>query len=181
MSEIVRPTRDGIHGREYISTSVDIGKKPSFLSFESDTTDFNLPPIISLPFPVIFDMPSEKHTLPKLDPFILETARQTGLIAVICSKTWDALKLDNKEEYLNNIAFFLEPDGPEIPKDLVSNRTRLIEIPDGKDVVQQCETTEKAFSELCCSCKDYRQWTNASTRVEELSNRALIRFIWLLI
>ena len=29
MSEIVRPTRDGIHGREYISTSVDIGRKPS--------------------------------------------------------------------------------------------------------------------------------------------------------
>ena len=28
MSEIVRPTRDGIHGREYISTSVDIGSKP---------------------------------------------------------------------------------------------------------------------------------------------------------
>ena len=27
MSEIVRPTRDGIHGREYISTSVDIGRK----------------------------------------------------------------------------------------------------------------------------------------------------------
>ena len=34
MSEIVRPTRDGIHGREYISTSVDIGKKPSYLSFD---------------------------------------------------------------------------------------------------------------------------------------------------
>ena len=28
MSEIVRPTRDGIHGREYISTAVDIGRKP---------------------------------------------------------------------------------------------------------------------------------------------------------
>ena len=26
MSEIVRPTRDGIHGREYISTSIDLGK-----------------------------------------------------------------------------------------------------------------------------------------------------------
>ncbi len=26
MSEIVRPTRDGIHGREYISTAVDIGR-----------------------------------------------------------------------------------------------------------------------------------------------------------
>src|SRR4030067_29625 len=31
MSEIVRPTRDGIHGREYISTSVDIGARPPFL------------------------------------------------------------------------------------------------------------------------------------------------------
>ena len=30
MSEIVRPTRDGIHGREYISTAVDIGQKPAF-------------------------------------------------------------------------------------------------------------------------------------------------------
>jgi len=29
MSEIVRPTRDGIHGREYISTSVDIGQAPA--------------------------------------------------------------------------------------------------------------------------------------------------------
>ena len=33
MSEIVRPTRDGIHGREYISTLVDIGRKLPFLSF----------------------------------------------------------------------------------------------------------------------------------------------------
>ena len=28
MSEIVRPTRDGIHGREYISTAVDLGRSP---------------------------------------------------------------------------------------------------------------------------------------------------------
>lgn len=35
MSEIVRPTRDGVFGREYISTSVDIGSKPFFLDFSS--------------------------------------------------------------------------------------------------------------------------------------------------
>ena len=34
MSEIVRPTRDGIHGREYISTAVDIGRKPPYLTFD---------------------------------------------------------------------------------------------------------------------------------------------------
>jgi len=28
MSEIVRPTRDGIHGREFISTEVDLGETP---------------------------------------------------------------------------------------------------------------------------------------------------------
>ena len=35
MSEIVRPTRDGIHGREFISTAIDLGAKPLVLSFDS--------------------------------------------------------------------------------------------------------------------------------------------------
>jgi hypothetical protein len=39
MSEIVRPTRDGIHGREYISTAVDIGRKPAYLTFERGEPD----------------------------------------------------------------------------------------------------------------------------------------------
>ncbi len=36
MSEIVRPTRDGIHGRESISTSVDIGRLPLWLEFDAE-------------------------------------------------------------------------------------------------------------------------------------------------
>ena len=36
MSEIVRPSRDGIHGRELISTIVDIGSKPMRLQFDSE-------------------------------------------------------------------------------------------------------------------------------------------------
>ena len=55
MSEIVRPTRDGIHGREYISTSVDVGRKPLFLRFNGDGSPDDLPPIVELPIPVIFD------------------------------------------------------------------------------------------------------------------------------
>ena len=38
MSEIVRPTRDGIHGREYISTSVDIGRKLPYLALPRRAT-----------------------------------------------------------------------------------------------------------------------------------------------
>ena len=52
MSEIVRPTRDGIHGREYISTSVDIGRKPSYLSLNGTKSLANLPPLVSIPHAV---------------------------------------------------------------------------------------------------------------------------------
>jgi ferredoxin len=57
MSEIVRPTRDGIHGREVISTSVDIGRIPPFLEFDSSgavTTD--MPPLIDIPIPMTLDL-----------------------------------------------------------------------------------------------------------------------------
>lgn len=57
MSEIVRPTRDGIHGREYISTSVDIGRKPSLLEFDKDgTLETKMPPILEQPIPVVMDL-----------------------------------------------------------------------------------------------------------------------------
>ena len=59
MSEIVRPTRDGIHGREYISTSVDVGPKPMRLSFTADgkmrTEPSNL---LELPIPAVLDVPA---------------------------------------------------------------------------------------------------------------------------
>jgi len=174
MSEIVRPTRDGIHGREYISTSVDIGKKPSYLSFENDRLTSVLPPIISLPFPVVFDTPSEKHSLPQLNPFILETARQTGLIAIIGSGSWEAINLENKEEYLNNVAFLLEADGPEIPTDIL-NRTRLVEIPDSKEIVQQVTRLKKALPD-CVVAVRVPLNGNALRRVEELSQSGIDTF-----
>lgn len=52
MSEIVRPTRDGIHGREFISTSVDIGKRVPFLQFDEAQQPIGpLPQTISIPIP----------------------------------------------------------------------------------------------------------------------------------
>ena len=55
MSEIVRPTRDGIHGREYISTSVNLGGAPEMLEFDSDGRLLTpLPALLSLPLPVVF-------------------------------------------------------------------------------------------------------------------------------
>ncbi len=51
MSEIVRPTRDGIHGREMISTVVDIGRKQAYLDLSQP-----LPPAApTIPLPILFD------------------------------------------------------------------------------------------------------------------------------
>ncbi len=54
MSEIVRPTRDGVYGREYISTVVDIGRKPFSLDFE---TGKGVVRTVQAPVPIIFDEP----------------------------------------------------------------------------------------------------------------------------
>ena len=58
MSEIVRPTRDGIHGREFISTSVDLGEKPPFLIFDERGRPAGAMPVaITLPVPFLLDAP----------------------------------------------------------------------------------------------------------------------------
>lgn len=58
MSEIVRPTRDGIHGREYISTLIELGSRPARLHFDDKGELITeLPRILELPIPVLFDIP----------------------------------------------------------------------------------------------------------------------------
>ncbi len=64
MSEIVRPTRDGIHGREYINTGVDLGSKLNHLTFDSNGQLISVvPETIDLPFPILFDITAYKLSL----------------------------------------------------------------------------------------------------------------------
>ncbi|HEX7474619.1 MAG TPA: glutamate synthase-related protein [Dehalococcoidales bacterium] len=58
MSEIVRPTRDGIHGREYINTSVELSRRPMQLKFKPDMTLATEPaPILEIPLPITLQQP----------------------------------------------------------------------------------------------------------------------------
>ena len=102
MSEIVRPTRDGIHGREYISTSVDIGRKLPYLAFNGNKNAANASPLVSIPMPMIIDMTSPAHTLPQLNPIIAQTAVNTDIIAIIDSRQWQG-----NDKQLENIAFYI--------------------------------------------------------------------------
>ena len=87
MSEIVRPTRDGIHGREYISTSVDVGRKLPHLAFRDGRLAVQPPPLVELPLPVIFDLVPEPWQRGAVVRAIAEAAAQLGTLAVLRPST----------------------------------------------------------------------------------------------
>ena len=135
MSEIVRPTRDGIHGREYISTAVDIGRKLPLLRFESRTMSEELPPIVDIPMPMIIDMMPPAYRVPKLLPIFMTVAGQTGLIMIVDSQDWDLLGNDI-EQYLPNLAVYLGTGIPVPNKELLQ-KMRLVEISDDDEIDQR--------------------------------------------
>ena len=58
MSEIVRPTRDGIHGREYINTCIELSRRPERLAFNEDgSLAVEVKPILEIPLPILFQQP----------------------------------------------------------------------------------------------------------------------------
>jgi Conserved region in glutamate synthase len=84
MSEIVRPTRDGIHGREYISTSVDIGPKPMRLRFGPDGALLTSPArLLEVQLPAILDVPGWAVECEHLAAARVQAARALGTVAVI--------------------------------------------------------------------------------------------------
>ena len=147
MSEIVRPTRDGIHGREYISTSVDIGRKPPFLALDGDDAVGSLPPLVSIPLPLIIDLSSPAHTLPKLDAIIEQTAADTNLIAIMDSRHRPA-----KDARFEHIAFYLGPESPPVPNDLL-RKTRLVEIADSATVTERIKEIKKIHPKIVVSIR----------------------------
>ncbi len=84
MSEIVRPSRDGIHGRELISTIVDIGSKPMRLQFDADGGLVSAgPKMMSIQVPFIFDSPAKSVMTPRLAKIWKTAAEQVDTLALI--------------------------------------------------------------------------------------------------
>jgi ferredoxin len=141
MSEIVRPTRDGIHGREYISTTVDIGRKPPFLSFDNDKLGSTTRPLVDIPMPVIIDMMPAPYRVPRLLPVFPAVAAKTGLLTIINPRDWDSLGED-KEKYLPQIVFYLDASATTPPKELIQ-KTRLVEISDEGDIDRRIQALKE--------------------------------------
>ncbi len=84
MSEIVRPTRDGIHGREFISTVVDLGEKPAYLVFDPQGKPLKADTrFLTIPLPFIFDIPPDSVLSPRLIDILVKSAAEIETLAVI--------------------------------------------------------------------------------------------------
>ena len=124
MSEIVRPTRDGIHGREFISTSVDIGRKPAWLEFgKNGNVLTEIPPTIELPIPVIVDVTRLRSVS---DDMMTGFARAAKHLNTLILASADSLPSQASAE-LSSHYVPVFPEGADV---------RTIEIPKGVQMVE---------------------------------------------
>jgi glutamate synthase domain-containing protein 2/Na+-translocating ferredoxin:NAD+ oxidoreductase RNF subunit RnfB len=84
MSEIVRPTRDGIHGREYISTVIELGRRPQRLEFdEQGQLLTQVPRFIEIPLPAILGLPESGFVTAATIQAIVRAAESLQTVAVL--------------------------------------------------------------------------------------------------
>jgi len=108
MSEIVRPTRDGIHGREYISTSVTLGRIPHGKNlFSSNFSGDSFPPRVEASIPLIFDLSPFGQFSPSVLLAMALAARETNTFLVV-----GAEHIDEKLRPLTDHLIPLLPQGP---------------------------------------------------------------------
>jgi len=113
MSEIVRPTRDGVYGREYISTTVDIGRKPTSIDFAK--IDYQ-PKSLEIPVPIIFDeLPTGTDTA-DIRAAVGLASEKIGILNISRDTRHRETGLDSLLPIIDEkgIADNEEPDQPEI-------------------------------------------------------------------
>ena len=133
MSEIVRPTRDGKKGREYISTAVDIGRKLPMLNFDKGVLTTTLPPLVDIPIPLIIDMLPEKYSFPVLAPVFQAVAARTGTMVIT---RWKNAESSALYKNLSNLIFYVNKDTPLPPAEIL-RKVKMVEIGDGENVTDQ--------------------------------------------
>ena len=145
MSEIVRPTRDGIHGREYISTTVDLGRKVKFLRFEKGVPA-PTPPLVELPLPIIFDMLPFSPPATHITEAILRTAQAVDTVAIVNASLWDR----RYDPYLGSTMLYLDKESDTVTP---LGAFRLVEIPDGPEVFDRKARLKRQNQNLVVSIR----------------------------
>jgi ferredoxin len=143
MSEIVRPTRDGIHGREYINTSVDLGRKLNHLEFSADgRLQSIIPNIVDIPIPILFEMPALELS-PNVREAVLKAAAEIRTFTVI-----PAADITSEiEKYRGSIIPLLAAGEIEAHKDAIKE-ARLVSVEYSEAVLKDLPAVKGKIAKL---------------------------------
>jgi hypothetical protein len=162
MSEIVRPTRDGIHGREYISTSVDIGTKPMRLEFGPDGQLLTEPAnLLELQLPAILDMPGWEVRGTHLSAARAAAAQELSSVAVMPAAEAAALPPGR----LPFVVPLLAKDGAGVSPALLA-AVRMVELEEGADLAERAAALQRAYPKLVVAGRVALHPTSAGRAVE---------------
>jgi len=168
MSEIVRPTRDGIHGREYISTSVDIGPKPLRLKFTPDGGMLTPPlRLLEIQLPAILDVPAWQAQGARLAAARIAAAKELKTLAVV--RAGDAVQALPKQ-----LPFLT----PVVAKEDIANSqdilesVRMAQLQDGPDVAALAARLHSINQQLTV-CVRLPLSPTAADRIMELNRSGL--------
>lgn len=169
MSEIVRPTRDGIHGRETISTAVDLGPGLRALAFDAEGRLVSKMPLsLSLPMPVLFN--------PLLMPLpgrgairaLAQAAAKLGVLSIIEPHDIDA----DLNEYGDSLA-------PRVSKANIDHvpdhwRPRYVEVeePEFDDLLATIELARSRWPDALIAARVPFS-PDAAAQVEHLANEGV--------
>ncbi len=133
MSEIVRPTRDGIHGREHISTTVTLGRMVSGLCGMVFDKDGNLKSLIPLnreiPIPVIFGLMPFFPGMSALSSLALAASKLTTYLTLPAENASEELR-----EYYSHLLIRLKPGEIERYRNIIEWAT-IVEFTPNQDQI----------------------------------------------
>jgi len=114
MSEIVRPTRDGVYGREYISTLVDLGRKLKFVTL-SGKSQGEFSRTIEIPLPIEFDFLPSNLCSQSIFKSVAAAAKTTGTLFIASLEQVE----DLPEAYRGNMVPLVSPDDVQDHRELI--------------------------------------------------------------
>ena len=146
MSEIVRPTRDGIHGREYISTMVDLGRTPEYLLFGEDRKVKDAwPEVISIPVPIILKVPQFGDLSERTFEGWARAAAELGILFALAPEQI----VGSMGQHAHNLMPILG-QGTDVLADIPQG-ARIVEIPDQPGFQAVIDSMKKTFPDtLVC-------------------------------
>jgi ferredoxin len=142
MSEIVRPTRDGIHGREYINTCIELSRRPDCLAFNEDgSLAVETQSILEIPLPILFRQPVFGILSRSVLTSMLKAAEKIGTMMFV-----DAGDIDKEiEKYEKTIIPILNRENYRGYAPLIS-RVRMAELTFGDDMEDTISQIKKINS-----------------------------------